>query len=206
MFTAPVNKHRRGFTLLEIMIAVAILGLMAVAIYRFVQSNVIAMRVSAEATAADSLYESLRDLLTAQLQSLPAGSGALVGEPLKLNDRSRDELRWTSGAGLGVLTRYAPTDFTVAMRIKPDPKDNDRFELGLLRKPKDELYWINKAISSFQAKFQKSRRPPRAAVSKLSKKIAHFTGLADKKGNSVFQTPPLDRWLKRKDVVQGKMG
>jgi len=143
MSTAPDNKYRRGFTLLEIMIAVAILGLMAVAIYRFVQSNVIAMRVSAEATAADSLYESLRDLLTAQLQSLPAGSGALVGEPLKLNDRSRDELRWTSGAGLGVLTRYAPTDFTVAMRIKPDPKDNDRFELGLLRKPKDELAFTN---------------------------------------------------------------
>jgi hypothetical protein len=75
-----------------------------------------------------------------------------------------------------------------------------------MRKPKDELYWINKAISSFQAKFQKSHRPPGSAVSKLSKKIAHFTGLADKKGNSVFQTPPLDRWLKRKDVVQGKMG
>lgn len=139
MSTAPVKKHRGGFTLLEIMIAVAILGMMSVAIYRFVQANVVAMRISAEATAADLRYESLRELLTAQLQSLPAGSGALVGEPLKLNDRSRDELRWTSGAGLGVLTRYAPADFTVAMRIQPDPNDNDRFELGLLRKPKDEL-------------------------------------------------------------------
>ena len=121
------------------MIAVGILGLMAVAIYRFVQSSVVALRVSAEASAADVRYDSLRDLLTAQLQSLPAGSGALAGEPLKLNDRSRDELRWTTGAGLGVLTRYASTDFTVAMRIQPDKKDSERFELGLLRKPKDEL-------------------------------------------------------------------
>ena len=147
MCTAPVRKvstyggrsEFRGFTLLEIMIAVAILALMSLAIYRFVQSNVIALSISAEASAADARYDSLRDLLTAQLQSLPAGSGALSGEPLKLNDRSRDEIRWTCGAGLGVLTRYAPTDFTVAMRIQPEKKDSERFDLGLLRKPKDEL-------------------------------------------------------------------
>lgn len=125
------------------MIAVGILSLMAVAIYRFVNANVIALRVSAEASAIDAGYDSLRDLLTAQLQSLPAGSGALTGEPLKLNDRSRDELRWTCGAGLGVLTRYAPTEFNVALRIQADKKDSERFALGLLRKPKDELAFTN---------------------------------------------------------------
>src|ERR1044072_5019 len=135
----PMRKHRGGFTLLESMIAVGILAMMSVAMYRFVQANIVALRVSSEATAADATYDSLRDLLTAQLQSLPGGSGALTGEQLKLNDRSRDELRWTTGSGLGVLTRYAPTEFTVAMRIQPDKKDSDRFELGLLRKPKDEL-------------------------------------------------------------------
>jgi prepilin-type N-terminal cleavage/methylation domain-containing protein len=139
MFTALANdKPRRGFTLLEILLAVAILGLMATAIYRFVQSNVMALRVSSEATEIDSRYDSLRELLTAQLQSLPAGSGALAGEPLTVNDRSRDELRWTTGAGLGVLTRYAPTDFTVALRLQPEKKDSDRLDLGLLRKPKND--------------------------------------------------------------------
>ena len=129
---------KRGFTLLEIMLAVAILGMMAVAIYRFVQSNIIALRVSSEATAADAGYDSLRDLLSAELQSLPPGSGSLLGEPLKLNDRSRDELKWTSGAGLGVLTRYAPSDFTVSFRMQPEDKDSDRYDLGLLRKPKND--------------------------------------------------------------------
>jgi prepilin-type N-terminal cleavage/methylation domain-containing protein len=138
MYTGLVRKRSRAFTLLEIMLAVAILALMSMAIYRFVQSNVLALRISSEASAADLRYESLRDLLTAQLQSLPAGSGALTGEPLKLNDRSRDELRWIAGAGQGVLTRYAPTDFTVALRLQPDPKDNDRLVLGLLRKPMDD--------------------------------------------------------------------
>ena len=137
MSTAPVRKNY-AFTLLEIALAVAILGLMSVAIYRFVQSNIIAVEVSSEATAADARYDSLKDLLMAQLQSLPSGSGALIGEPLKLNDRDRDEMRWTTGAGLGVLTRYAPTDFTVFMRLQPETKNNERFDLGLLRKPKND--------------------------------------------------------------------
>ena len=132
------DRNHRGFTLLEIMLAVAILGLMAVAIYRFVQSNIVALRVSSEATAADARYDSLRDLLMAELQSLPAGSGALTGEPLTVNDRSRDELRWVDGSGLGILTRYSRSECTVAMRIQPE-KGSDRLDLGLLRKPKDDL-------------------------------------------------------------------
>ena len=137
MSIAPVKKNY-AFTLLEIVLAVAILGLMSVAIYRFVQANIVAVEVSSEATAADARYDSLRDLLMAQLQSLPSGSGALIGEPLKLNDRDRDEMRWTTGAGPGVLTRYAPTDFTVSMRLQPETDNNERFDLGLFRKPKND--------------------------------------------------------------------
>jgi prepilin-type N-terminal cleavage/methylation domain-containing protein len=134
---------RRGFTLLEIVLAVAILGMMSLAIYRFVQSNIIALRLSAEASAADARYNGLRDLLTVQLQSLPQGAGALSGEPLKLNDRSRDEIRWTCGAGPGLLTRYAAGDFTVMMRLQPEDKKSDRLDLGLLRKPKDDTSFSN---------------------------------------------------------------
>jgi prepilin-type N-terminal cleavage/methylation domain-containing protein len=144
MFIAPANdKRSSAFTLLEIMLAVAILALMSLAIYRFVQANILAMRVSAEATSADIRYDALRDLLTAQLQTLPSGSGALVGEALKLNDRSRDELKWTANAGVGLLTRYAPgTDFTVTLRLQPEKNDSNRLDLGLLRKPKDEESYV----------------------------------------------------------------
>lgn len=143
MSIAPVRpdlgrSRGAGFTLLEIMLAVAILAMMSMAIYRFVQSNILALRVSSEATANDARFDALRELLTAQLQSLPTGSAALTGDPLKLNDRSRDEVRWVSGAGIGVLTRYAGTDFSVVMRLKQE-KNSDRFDLCLLRKPKDEL-------------------------------------------------------------------
>jgi prepilin-type N-terminal cleavage/methylation domain-containing protein len=139
MCIAPAERGSRiAFTLLEIMLAVAILGLMSLAIYRFVQSNIVALRVSSEAYIADARYAGLRDLLTAQWQTLAPGMGALTGEPLKLSERSRDEIRWICGAGPGLLTRYAGGDFTVIMRLQPEDKKSDRLDLGLLRKPKDD--------------------------------------------------------------------
>jgi prepilin-type N-terminal cleavage/methylation domain-containing protein len=133
------RKNRaRAFTLLEITLAVAILAMMSVAIYRFVQSTLTALRVSSEASAADARYSGLRDLLMAQWQSLSAGNGAMTGEPFKLNDRPRDEIKWTCGAGPGLLTRYAPGDFTVSMRLQRESDKSDRLDLGLLRKPQND--------------------------------------------------------------------
>jgi prepilin-type N-terminal cleavage/methylation domain-containing protein len=136
MFIAPVNHTRvRGFTLLEVTLAVAILALMSLAIYRFVQSNIIALRISSEANAADARYDGLGDLLAAQWQGLAPGTGAMTGEPAKLNDRPRDEIRWTCGAGPGLLTRYARGDFSVFMRLQPSGKTSNQLDLGLLRRP-----------------------------------------------------------------------
>jgi hypothetical protein len=36
------------------------------------------------------------------------------------------------------LTRYAPGDFTVTLRLQPESEKNDRLDLGFLRKPKDD--------------------------------------------------------------------
>src|SRR5207247_3288706 len=87
-----------GFTLLEIILAMAILGMMSLAIYRFVQSNLIAVYASSRASAAEVPYSELRDLLIEQWQSLPQCRGALTGGPFKLNDRQRDEIRWKCSA------------------------------------------------------------------------------------------------------------
>ena len=142
MFIVPVNR-RRGFTLLEIIMAVAILATMALAIYRFVQSNMVAIRLSSEAIAADSRYDGLREVLAAQWQSLPSGKGALTGDAFKLNDRERDEVRWICSAGPGLMTRYASGDFVVALRLQSEKKDSDRLDLGFLRKPKDDSSLTN---------------------------------------------------------------
>jgi hypothetical protein len=55
MFTAQGKRESLrigGFTLLEIMLAWGVLGLMSLAIFRFVQANMTALRISSD-TAAD---------------------------------------------------------------------------------------------------------------------------------------------------------
>ena len=137
MFTALDRSRlrRSGFTLLEITFAVAILAMMSMAIYRFVQSNLIAMRVSSETNAVDASYDGLHELLTAQLQSIPPGDGRLTGEPFKFHNRSRDEITWISTAGPGVLTRYASGEYAVTMRMRPSKVKKNQMDIGLTRKP-----------------------------------------------------------------------
>jgi prepilin-type N-terminal cleavage/methylation domain-containing protein len=129
---------RGGFTLLEITLAVAILGMMSLAIFRFVQSNLTALRVSADVNAAEAQYDGFRDLLVAEWQSLSPRRAGMKGEPFKLNDRQRDEINWNCSAGPGLLTRYAPGNFTVSLRLQPESGKSDRLDLGFLRKPQKD--------------------------------------------------------------------
>jgi prepilin-type N-terminal cleavage/methylation domain-containing protein len=165
MFIDPVNR-RRGFTLLEIIMAVAILATMALAIYRFVQSNMVAIRLSSDAIAADARYDGLREVLAQQWQSLAPGKGALTGDAFKLNDRERDEIRWICGAGPGLMTRYAAGDFIVALRMQPEKKDGDRYDLGFLRKPTSDSAlthgnesWVSliENVNTFQVRYFDAR-------------------------------------------------
>ena len=118
------------------MFAVAILGMMSLAIYRFVQTNITILRVSSEESAEQERYAGFLSLLTAQWQNLPSGAGALTGEPFKFNDRPRDEITWICGAGPGLLTRYAPGEFSVNMRVRPVKENSNQMEIGLMRKPR----------------------------------------------------------------------
>jgi prepilin-type N-terminal cleavage/methylation domain-containing protein len=138
MFTARANESRRtAFTLIEIVIAVAILGMMSLAIYRFVQTNVTALRLSSEENQNDAQYSGLENLLTSEWQSLSPGNGTLLGEPLKTNDSSKDEVTWICSAGPGLLTRYAQGEYRVSLRLRPMAKSKDGLELGVVRRPAD---------------------------------------------------------------------
>jgi type II secretory pathway component PulJ len=130
-------RNSIGFTLLEIMLAVGILGMMSLAIFRFVQSNMIALYLSSDTAAADAQYDGLRGLLTAEWQSLSPLHANMIGEPFKLSDRERDEIKWSCTAGPGLLTRYAPGEFTVVLRLQPENGKGGRLDLGFLRKAKE---------------------------------------------------------------------
>jgi len=115
----------------------AILGMMSLAIYRFVQTNLTALRISSETNLSDAQYAGFASLLGSHWASLPAGVGALTGEPFKLNNQSRDEITWISGAGQGLLTRYAGGDYRVSMRLRPMANEADGMEVGLMRQSFD---------------------------------------------------------------------
>ena len=135
---AGKRKKQRGFTLLEIILATAILALMSTAIFRFVQTNITVLRLSAAHSMEEARYTGLLDLLTSQWQSLPTGVGALTGDTYKFNGRPRDEIIWFCGAGPGLLTRYAGGEFVVRMRLRPMKEGGDKLQLGCYRKPRDE--------------------------------------------------------------------
>ena len=150
MFTVRVKgKRQAGFTLIEVTLAAAILGLMSIAIYRFVQTNITILRISSAEQLEDARYAGLRDLLTNQWQDLPSGVGALAGDTYKFNERPRDEIVWACGAGPGLLTRYAGGEFTVRMRLRPMKEGSDKLQLGCFRKPRgnaegadDQETWV----------------------------------------------------------------
>jgi prepilin-type N-terminal cleavage/methylation domain-containing protein len=132
------RAHSRGFTLLEIVLAAAIMGLLTMAIFRFVQTNIAVVQISATENAENARYTGLLDFLTTQLQSLPSGVGALAGDTYKFSDRQRDEMVWACSAGPGLLTRYANGDFTVRMRLRPVKEGSDKLQLGIYRKPRGD--------------------------------------------------------------------
>lgn len=134
---AARRPYHRGFTLLEIMLAVGILGLMSLAIFRFVQSTVTALQLSSAAAAGDAQYDGLHDLLTAQWQSLNSYNANMLGEPFKMGDRERDEIKWSCGAGPALLTRYAAGNFNVTLRLQPENEKGDQLDLGFSRKPRN---------------------------------------------------------------------
>lgn len=134
MSTAGVNRRPRGaFTLLEIVLAVAILAMMSLAIYRFVQTNMVALRISSVTNLRDAEYAGFANLLSTEWATLPAGAGALLGEPLKLNERSRDEITWICGPGAGLLTRHATGEYRVSMRLRPMSNEAEGMEVGIVR-------------------------------------------------------------------------
>jgi len=73
---------------------------------------------------------------------------------------------------------------------------------------KQELRVINAGIKNFRQAYKK--RVPRAvqknsAVSRLSSALMKSAGLADKKGNLLYEPGPISAWEKRKIVVEKKL-
>jgi prepilin-type N-terminal cleavage/methylation domain-containing protein len=126
-------RFQRAFTLLEVVLAVAIIGLIAFSIYRFVELNLTAIRVSREQSKEQAAMQAFIAVLQAQLNDLPpARSGALRGDAHKFANKPSDEMLWVCTAGNGLFTQFADGEYDVTLMLKPIPKSTTS-ELGLRR-------------------------------------------------------------------------
>jgi prepilin-type N-terminal cleavage/methylation domain-containing protein len=131
------NFHRRGFTLLEVVLAVAILGMTSVGIFKFVQSNLRAIKYSVEDADEVLSVERLVALVQEELYDLPirGNNGSLTGIPLPSQGRDFDTLEWSSRGGPGLMTTAATGEFRTRLMMKPMSDKSSGYEIGFRRQP-----------------------------------------------------------------------
>ena len=126
------------------MLAVLVLALVSLSLYRFVETTLTAVQVSTASERERALTAAFAGYLRGQMLSLPgARAGALTGEPHRFNDVSSDELRWICEPGSGLLTRHATGEWMVTLTLKE--LKNGEYELGMRRKDvegKRDVAWL----------------------------------------------------------------
>jgi prepilin-type N-terminal cleavage/methylation domain-containing protein len=131
-------KKNNAFTLLEVMLAVALTALSALAIYRFVESTLSTVRICRVEEAERGRVASFFRFVQARLMELPEGrDGAVLGEAHRFDGVPCDELSWIARRGNGVLTRYAAGEWVVTLTAREMGKG--RCEAGLRRRSVDGL-------------------------------------------------------------------
>lgn len=112
------TKCRGGFTLLEVILAVAMVAMVTLTIFRFLQGNLSAIQISSQVAEQDRALEALFSVLESELLALsPPREGAFQGEPHKFGKYSSDELQWICGAGNGVFSNQAKGEYRVKLML-----------------------------------------------------------------------------------------
>ena len=126
------KDKRNGFTLLEVILAVCLLALVGVSMYRFVETTLTAARVARASERDRALVTAIVQYLRTQMLAIPAvRAGAISGEPHRFNNVPSDELRWIARPGSGLLTRHASGEWQVTLTARQ--VNGGQYELGMRR-------------------------------------------------------------------------
>ena len=128
----------RAFTLIEVMIAVVIVMLLAVSLFRFLQVNLDAIAITTESTLEDEKYGAFFRYVQTQLNAIaPRGQGLLLGNASRFHDLDADEMQWLCRAGSGVLTTAGGGEYKTTLMLRPESETSKIYDLGLRRSPVD---------------------------------------------------------------------
>jgi len=136
-FAANNRRRCRAFTLFEVVIAVLIMALVIISIYRFVVGSMSAIKFSTDDTTQKSAVESLVAVLQEEFSNLPPNEpGALLGEGHQFSGKASDQVEWLSQAGNGMFTEDAAGQWKLTLLLRPQGNTNT-YTLGLLRQVPD---------------------------------------------------------------------
>ena len=136
-----LKRRPAGFTLLEIMVGVGVLGMLLISMYQLVGTQLLALQTTRETQVEAVAMQGLVRYV----------QGVLAGLSLKQEEGLRgvhhvygrvpaDELHWTSRPGMGLLTSAAADeDYAVTLTIQPRTSTSRRQDLGIRRRLKGEL-------------------------------------------------------------------
>ncbi|MEQ1862738.1 MAG: prepilin-type N-terminal cleavage/methylation domain-containing protein [Chthoniobacteraceae bacterium] len=129
-------NRRRAFTLIEVIVAVVLIGLIAVTLQRFVTTMLIGIGVSSEREAESERAAGLFRYIDAQLDDLtPRAQSSLLGTPHKFgNNLPSDELQWRCLPGAGTLSSTGTGEWFVTLTVMPQSKTSAKLDLGLKRR------------------------------------------------------------------------
>ena len=139
---------RAGFTLMEIMVGVGVLGLLLMTMYRLVGTQLMALQVSRdsqlEAVAMDGLARYVQGILNALP---PRQSDVLRGSPHAYGMAPADELQWVARPGMALLTSAAAQDdYAMTLTVQPRTSTSRTQDLGVRRRlltdPENAYEWI----------------------------------------------------------------
>ena len=144
MQTATIIRRGRNrpswrmaaFTLVEIMLAIAILAVICGTIYQFTGTTVRASVASMRFDAQEQTFAGLRRLLDAQFAALPANEPqACLGATNEGKHGKRDALQMICPAGNAVLTPDARGLYQITLGLHETAHGSGRYTLGLEREP-----------------------------------------------------------------------
>jgi prepilin-type N-terminal cleavage/methylation domain-containing protein len=143
-----LRRWPAGFTLLEIMVGVGVLGMLLISMYQLVGTQLLALQSTRETQVESVAMQGLVRYV----------QGILAGLPLRQNDVLRgvhhvygmvpaDELQWIARPGMGLLTSAASDDdYAVTLTIQPRTSTSRRQDLGIRRRlvtePDSSYEWI----------------------------------------------------------------
>lgn len=124
-----------SFTLLEVMVAVAIMALIMVSIVRFVQVDLRAIHYATEVNSEKAQLHAFVDYVQMLLEELPSrGQNTLVGISSQTLGVPTDQMQWFAKAGPAILTNAASGDFVVTLAIQPPEVGDKEWAIGIRRR------------------------------------------------------------------------